>query len=369
MTAFEPGALAARISAASRRPASTPAAGVISLAMGEPSEGTPAAVVEAAVGALRHGRTRYAALTGLPALRQAIAAHETARHARVVAPGEVVCTHGASAGLAAAVLAVVGPDDRVVVPEPTYSLYADHVAMAGGTVDWVANRPDGTVDVDAVIGALGGARMVVLCSPGNPTGVVVEPDELARLAAAANDAGAFLLCDEAYADIVFDGRRAASVLDLEPGAHLICARTFSKAYAMTGWRLGYVVAAAPIADAVNLVHRTVNGALSTFTQDAGLAALQVPHADLDALARTYEERRDLVMSRLASVPRHQRHAATGRVLRVRPLRRRTLVGRARRAHRRGRRANARRQRVRAVGRASVPDLVRCVDRRPDRGTG
>lgn len=249
---FTRGALVDRISAVSRRPAGmggAPGDGVISLAMGEPSEGTPGPVVDAAIAALHRGRTRYSALTGLPALRRAIAEHVSGRHRRSVDPAQVVCTHGASAGLAAAVLAVVDPGDRVVIPEPTYSLYADHVAMAAGTVSWVANHPDGTIDVDRVVAELEGARLLVLCSPGNPTGAVIGPEQLERLADAALHAGAFVLCDEAYGDIVFDGRPCPSVLDLDEADHLICARTFSKAYAMTGWRLGYVVAAAPIADA------------------------------------------------------------------------------------------------------------------------
>ena len=283
----------------SRRPASLGAAageGVISLAMGEPSEGTSQVIVEAAIAALSAGRTRYEALSGSPTLRAAIATH---RH---VTADRVVCTHGASAGLAAAILATVNTGDRVVIPEPTYSLYADHVAMAGGEVVWVANRRDGSVDVEAIKAALDGARMLVVCSPGNPTGAVIGREILQALSDATAAAGAYLLCDEAYSEIVFDDVPFASSLDLDgEREHVICAQTFSKTFAMTGWRLGYVIAASGVANAINLVHRTLNGALSTFVQDAGVAALGTHPADLRALALDYQKRRDMVVAALDGV--------------------------------------------------------------------
>ena len=293
-----------RISAMSQRPSTMGVAppGVISLAMGEPSEGTPEPIVDAAVEALRAGRTRYSPLAGLPALQQRIADHLTTRHGRAVAPDQVVCTHGASAGLAAAVLATVNPGDRVVLPEPTYSLYADHVAMAGGEVSWVPSYPDGSIDVERVETELQGARMLILCSPGNPTGAVVGQDDLRRLSAAAQAAGAYLVCDEAYSAIVFDGIPYFSSLDLDATYHIICAQTFSKAYAMTGWRLGYVVAEPAVAAAINLIHRTFVGALNTFVQDAGMIALDTSTKDLQRLTATYQERRDLVVRTLAGLP-------------------------------------------------------------------
>jgi len=294
-----------RITAVSRRPASLGSVprDAVSLAMGEPWQGTPPAIVDSAVEALRGGRTRYSPLTGSPTLKAAIAAHLEGRHGRRFAEDQVVCTHGASGGLAATVLAVVGPGDRVLIPEPTYSLYADQVALAGGEVEWVANRPDGSVDVDAVVAALPGTRLLVLCSPCNPTGNVVSAPDLAELSRAAASVGALLLCDEAYCDIVFDGRSFCSALDLPEIDHVICVRTFSKSYAMTGWRLGYVVAPPGLASGVNLVHRTFAGALGTFVQDAGVAALATPADELAESCAEYQRRRDLVIERLAALPR------------------------------------------------------------------
>lgn len=270
--------------------------------MGEPWQGTSPTIVDSAVESLRAGRTRYAPLAGSPTLREAIVEHLEGRHSRRFAQDQVVCTHGASGGLAATMLTIVRPGDRVVIPEPTYSLYADHVALAGGEVVWVANHPDGSVDVDAVVEALPGARLLVLCSPCNPTGNVVSAPELQELSEAAASVGALLLCDEAYCDIVFDGRSFCSVLDLPESDQVICARTFSKSYAMTGWRLGYVVAPPRVASGINLVHRTFAGALSTFVQDAGIAALATPVDELAEYRAQYERRRDLVIERLQGLP-------------------------------------------------------------------
>lgn len=293
-----------RITEVSRRPKSLGQVpdGAVSLAMGEPAQDTGSHVVEAAVAALRAGRTRYAPLSGLPALQEAIAEHLAARHSGAFTANEIVVTHGASAGLAASVLAVVGPGDRVVIPEPTYSLYADQVALAGGVPDWVPNLPDGGIDVDSVLRALDGARLLVLCSPSNPTGRVVDEDVLRMLSDGAAAADCLVLCDEAYSDILFDGRSFFSCLDIEDRSHIICARTFSKSYAMTGWRLGYVVAANEIAGGINLVHRTFAGALATFVQDAGIAALGTDDETLRQQSAEYEHRRNLVLEMLGGLP-------------------------------------------------------------------
>jgi aspartate aminotransferase len=307
MTEFAPATgftLPARIAVASRRPASlgTTPPGAVSLSMGEPFAGTDPRICDTAIAGILAGNTRYAPLTGLPALREAIAARLTSRHPRPVSAAEVVPTHGASAGLAATILALVEPGDRVVIPEPTYSLYADHVAMAGGEVIWVPNHRDGSLDLDRLVPALTGARMVVLCNPGNPSGAVLAREDLIALGTAVAEAGVWLVSDEAYRDIVFDHRAYFSSLDQADIAEfVICCGTFSKTYAMTGWRLGYVVAPRPAADAINLVHRTFNGAVSTFVQQAGITALELPDEWLAGTVRAYESRRDLVVSRLEGI--------------------------------------------------------------------
>lgn len=307
--------LVERIKTMSRRPKNlgqTPA-GAVSLAMGEPDGDTAPAVVEAAVSALHRGRTHYAPLTGSNELREALASFVTDGTGRPTSPAEVVLTHGAAAGIAATMLALVRPGERVLIPEPTYSLYADHLAMAGAEVVWVANLSDGSVDFAALERLAATARMIVVCNPSNPTGQILTAAQLARLARiVAPHPDLLLVSDEAYGEIVFDGLAHASALGLPGiGDRLVMLGTFSKAYAMTGWRLGYVVAPEALADQINLVHRTINGALNTFVQDAAIEALKTPAAELDALREQYQRRRDIVVAELAGLPKVTVNTPTG----------------------------------------------------------
>jgi aspartate aminotransferase len=271
--------------------------------MGEPDGGTPPEVVEAAVRALRAGRTRYSQITGSPDLRREIAVHLSRVNGRDLDAGDVVVTHGGSAGLAAAILALVGPGDRVVIPEPTYSLYADQVAMVGAEPVWIPTRADGSLDLERIEAAAADARMLIVCNPVNPTGAVFTKTEVKDVGAILEDnPNLYLLSDEAYSDIVFDGLAFASALTLDSVRdQVVLAGTFSKSYAMTGWRLGFVCAAQDVADKVNLVHRTVNGAVNTFVQDAAVEALHIPDSELHALAASYQRRRDMVMQHLGAV--------------------------------------------------------------------
>jgi aspartate aminotransferase len=297
---------AKRIILASRRPASLGAtpAGAIALSMGEPDAGTPAPIVEAAVKALRNGRTRYTSLSGAPELRSSLAERVTLLYGQDVSPEQVVVTHGGSAGLAATILALINPGDKVLIPEPTYSLYADHLAMVGAEAIWVANGADGRLDLERLAREAGDSRMIILCNPGNPTGRVYSEAELRELAVILEaNPHLLLLSDEAYADIVFDGMKFLSALELSSVAdQVICCSTFSKTYAMTGWRLGYVVASRKLSEKINLLHRTLNGSINTFVQDAALAALETPDEHLRDMAESYQARRDIVVARLSGIP-------------------------------------------------------------------
>ncbi|WSQ14026.1 pyridoxal phosphate-dependent aminotransferase [Streptomyces sp. NBC_01231] len=291
-----------RIRAASRRPKTLGGGvpGTISLAMGEPDSNTPTPVVEAGIRALRAGRTRYSQITGSPNLRQEIASHLAQAQDVSVDPTNVVVTHGGSAGLASTVLALLNPGDRVLLPEPTYSLYADHAAMAGAEAEWISTRPDGSIDLQKLGAAAAGARMLILCNPVNPTGMVFSKSDIEGIGAILRDhPGLYLLSDEAYSDIVFDDIAFTSALTLtDVRDQVVLASTFSKSYSMTGWRLGFIWAAADVAEKINLVHRTINGPLNTFVQDAAVEALRIPDKDLHALSARFQRRRDLIMHHL-----------------------------------------------------------------------
>jgi aspartate/methionine/tyrosine aminotransferase len=288
----------------SRRPALAPAPpGSVSLAMGEPDLATPAPVVEAALAALRRGETHYADQQGLRKLRAELAARLPVRPDRTWSAEDVLITHGATAGLAAVVLAMIGPGDRVVIPEPAYSLYADLVVLAGGTVDFVPLAPDLHWDLEALAAALPGAAMMIFSNPSNPTGVVHGRRELEVLGELLEGTGTLVVSDEAYHRLVYPGHVLTSALEIESlRDRTVYVQTFSKTYAMTGWRVGYLAGPREVVDAAAHVHRTCDGSLNTAVQHAALAALELPESVVEAMAGTYRRRREIVLAHLSGVP-------------------------------------------------------------------
>jgi aspartate aminotransferase len=292
-----------RIDATSRRvqqPQSS--ARLVSLAMGEPDFDTPAVIREAAERSLAAGRTHYSPLAGEHALREALAPRVEALSGASTSPEDVLITHGGTGGLAAAILGLVSPGDRVVIPDPTYSLYSDLVSMAGGVAVHVPIAADLHWDLDRLRDALAGARLFVFCNPGNPTGIVHTREELAALAGFLEGTDTVVISDEAYAALDFTGRPFTSALEI-PGMaeRTVYCQTFSKSYAMTGWRVGYLAGPGDLIRAAARVHNTVNGSVNTVVQDAALAALGSASADVESMRSAYAARRELMRSGLASV--------------------------------------------------------------------
>lgn len=303
-SAVHPSEAVRRIEAVSRRvqqPASTPE--LVSLAVGEPDFATPAPIVEAAASALRHGWTHYSALKGEAPLRAALAAQVGGLLGREARAEDVQITHGGSAGLAAVILGLVDPGDVVVLPDPTYSLYADLIAMAGGRAVHVPLAADLHWDLDALVPALAGARLFVFCNPSNPTGIVHSRAELEALGTALEGTDTLVLTDEAYADLVFTPEPFVSALQVESLAdRTVYCQTFSKSYAMTGWRLGYLWGPAEAIEAAGRVHASFMGAPNTFVQRAGLVALTECAGEVARMRETYRRRQRLMYAELAAVP-------------------------------------------------------------------
>ncbi|WP_116950633.1 pyridoxal phosphate-dependent aminotransferase [Jiangella endophytica] len=296
---WRPAGRADDLRAASLRPAlAPPPPGAVSLAMGDPDFATPAAIVDAAAQALRDGHTHYADQQGHPSLRAAIA--ERLPGARSWTASDVLVTHGATAGLASLILATVNPGDRVVIPEPAYSLYADLVVLAGGRAVHVPLARSLHWDLDRLHAALPGARLVIFSNPANPTGVVHTRDELRALAAMLEGSDTLVVADEAYHRFVYAGHEFCSALSVDALAHrTVYVQTFSKTYAMTGWRVGYLVGPRPVVEAAALVHRTVNGSVNTAAQIAAVSALSLDDAALRPMLEAYEQRRNLVADELS----------------------------------------------------------------------
>jgi aspartate aminotransferase len=300
---FEPSAAISRVAAASLRPPGGLApAGAISLAQGEPDFPTPEPVIEALVQAVRGGYTRYGDMNGDPELRAAIAERASRIAGEPYSERSVLVSHGGAAAITAAILATVNPGDRVILPEPTYSLYLDAVQLAGGRPVFVPNRPDHHLDPGPLEAELSGARMVILCNPANPTGAVLGPAELDWLGRRLAGTDTLVMADEAYADIVYDGLPFTSTLAVPSlRERLIYVQTLSKTYAMTGWRVGYAIAAPDLTAAIRHVHRTMNSAVNAAVQRAALAAISIGPSLAEPMLAAYQERRDFVTARIAAM--------------------------------------------------------------------
>lgn len=275
--------------------------GTVSLAIGEPSFDTPDVIKDAMARALADGATHYSDQLGMVVLRETIAEDEK-RPTRELSIKEVLVTHGGSAGLAAIILGTVNPGDVVAIEDPTYSLYADLVAMAGGTVTTFRRGTDGMLDRASVETAVQNAVLAIVCQPSNPTGAILSRSDWAYLEAATREPGTLVVSDEAYANLIYDDREFVSILDV-PGLETrgVLCQTFSKKFAMTGWRVGYLIGPEDVIDAASVVHRTFNGALNTAVQHAAVAAIVDAQDEAARMRDVYAERRHEMENALASV--------------------------------------------------------------------
>lgn len=281
---------------------------VISLAAGEPDFPTPAYIVEAAIRAIRQGATRYLPAAGLPVLREAIAEQLNAAHGARYGPEAVVVTAGAKQALFNTFFALFGPGDRVVIPAPYWVSYPALVRLARAEPVRLATSASNGYKVtpEALEAALAeGASGVVLNSPGNPTGGVYADAELDALVAVAAKRGAWIIADEVYEEIRYVPRFASLAARAEGYERCVVVGGFSKAYAMTGWRVGFVAAPAPLAAAMATLQGHVTTSAASPSQHAALAALTdaaARRAALDAMRAAFTRRRALVLDGLATVP-------------------------------------------------------------------
>ena len=249
------------------------------LCFGESDQASPESARDAAIDALRKGDTRYPDVRGLPALREALSLYLSRLHAKPVAEARIQVTASGMAAISVAMAAVVRPGHRVVVHSPAWPNIANAAKLRGAVIEEIDldAQPDGDfrLDLDRLDAMLDGARAFVLNTPGNPTGWTASQDELRAIRDIARRHGTWLISDEVYSRLVYDGRDAApSMLDVaEPDDRVIVCNSFSKTWTMTGWRLGWlVVPEGTIEQFVDIVE-AVHSGVAPFTQRAGLAAL------------------------------------------------------------------------------------------------
>ncbi|NUM89072.1 MAG: pyridoxal phosphate-dependent aminotransferase [Bdellovibrionales bacterium] len=279
---------------------------VMNLTAGETDFETPAAVCDAAVEALRKGKTRYTNPHGTPELRSAVAGWFLREFGLRYEREQVTVTCGVKQGLFHLLLATVGPGDEVIVPAPYWVSYPEMVRLAAGVPVIVPPAEDFSLDVDAVLAAVGPrTRMVILNSPSNPTGAVVPEKELERLARGLEGSDVLVASDEIYNYLVYDGASARPFAAVSPdaAARTVTFNGLSKSHAMTGWRVGFAAGPRAVIDAMGILQAQSATNITTFVQDAAVEALRQTRADFEPRRQDLEERRNFCLGLFAAEPR------------------------------------------------------------------
>ena len=297
-TAFEVSARARALEATGKS--------IVYLQIGEPDFDTPDNVREAAKRAIDGGMTHYPPYAGLPDLRAAIAADTTSRRGFAVEPSNVFVTVGGKGVMVYAIMALVDPGDEVIVPDPGYPIYDSITRFVGGISVPIPIRQenDFRLDVDELASLITPrTKLIVINSPANPTGGVLTRGDLERIADLAIRRDLWVLDDEIYSRILYDGAEHVSIASL-PGMaeRTIVLDGFSKTFAMTGWRMGYaIVPEALVRTYSQLIINTISG-VATFAQEGAVEALNGPQDDVDAMVVEFRARRDLIVDGLNAIP-------------------------------------------------------------------
>lgn len=279
---------------------------VISLGVGEPDFVTPPQIVEAGIESLRRGRTGYTSNSGLIELRVALADHLFALYGvRYDPEAELLITVGVSEGLQNAMVATLNPGDEVIIPEPCFVAYPACVIFAGGVPVSVPTNLDDSfeVDPDAIAAAITPqTRAILIGYPNNPTGAVMPLEKLKAIAAIAERHDLLVFSDEIYDRLVYGGFAHVCFAGLAGARErTVLMGGFSKAYAMTGWRLGWVAGPEDIIAATRKVHQYAIMSAPTTAQYAGLEALRSGEADVTRMVAEYDRRRVAIVSGLNSI--------------------------------------------------------------------
>ena len=274
---------------------------------GEPDFDTPAHIKAAAQAALEMGFTKYTPSSGTPELRQAIADKFKADNGLDYKPSQIIVSNGAKHSCFNAILATCQPGDEVLIPSPYWLSYPEMVRLAGADPVFVqtkeANGWKMTADEmqDAMTPR---TKLVIINSPGNPTGAVYTREELQAIVDVCADEEILILSDEIYEKLTYDGAEHVSVASLSGAADLtITINGFSKAYSMTGWRLGYLGAPEPIAKAIDAIQSHSTSNPCSFAQKGGLAALKGDQQPVADMRDEFDMRRNYMVNRLDAISR------------------------------------------------------------------
>jgi aspartate aminotransferase len=274
---------------------------------GEPDFDTPEHIKAAAIAALQAGATKYTPSSGIPELRQAISEKFAADNQLEYRASQIVVTNGAKHACYNAILATCQAGDEVIIPSPYWVSYPDMVRLAGAepVIVQTTERNGWKMRGEDFENAMTPrTKMVILNSPGNPTGSVYTRDELQAIVDIATDEDIYILSDEIYEKLVYDDVQHVSVGSLSREAYdlTITVNGFSKAYAMTGWRLGYVGATEPIAKAIEAIQSHSTSNPNSFAQRGALAALKGDQQPLTDMREEFDIRRNYMFDRISKIP-------------------------------------------------------------------
>ncbi|HXM16531.1 MAG TPA: pyridoxal phosphate-dependent aminotransferase, partial [Candidatus Eremiobacteraceae bacterium] len=278
---------------------------IIHLEIGEPDFDTPANVVEAGIEALRQGWTHYAPSAGLPELRQALAEYVSRTRGVKVTSDEVVVVPGGKPIIFFTILALIDEGDEVIFPNPGFPIYESMIHYVGGRAVPIPLREDRdfSLDVNELASLISDrTRLIILNSPHNPTGGVLQRRELEQIAEIIGDRNLMILSDEIYSRLLFDGGQHFSIMSV-PGMQerTILLDGFSKTYAMTGWRMGYGVMRPDLAGHVTRLMTNSNSCTASFTQVAGIEAIRGEQSSVDHMRDEFQRRRDMFVTGLNNI--------------------------------------------------------------------
>jgi aspartate aminotransferase len=281
---------------------------VVSFAAGEPDFATPDHVVEAAVAAARDPKNHhYTPATGLPELKQAIAAKTARMSGATVDPSQVIVTNGGKQAVYEAFATIVDDGDEVLLPAPYWTTYPEAIRLAGGVpVEVFAGSDQGyLVTVEQLEAARTPATKAILfCSPSNPTGAVYSAEQTRAIGEWALEHGIWVISDEIYQDLVFDGVRATGILEAVPALAdtTILVNGVAKTYAMTGWRVGWFIGPADAVKAASNLQSHLASNVSNVSQRAAIAALTGPQEPVEEMRQAFDRRRKLIVDGLNAIP-------------------------------------------------------------------
>lgn len=278
---------------------------VIEMNAGEPDFLTPYTIVRACEDAMAQGKMKYVNINGIMALREAIVKKLKRDNELSYDASQICVSTGAKQALFNAVLAVVNPGDEVLIPIPGWVSYSEMTKMAGGIPVYVKTKKDFHLDIDAIKAEVTEkTKAIMINSPNNPTGAVYSKEELEALASLAKEYDFYIISDEVYEKYIYGGKKHYSVAAVSEDAYqrTIVINGFSKAYAMTGWRIGYSAAAPEIATAITAIQGHVTSNSTTMVQWAAIEALDSGEDNVPSMLSMYQERRTYMLGRLQALP-------------------------------------------------------------------